>query len=502
MARNVTLGESERKLKFVAFDLGAESGRAMLAEFDGDRLSLSETYRFENRPVRVLGHLYWDVLRLWGEMKTGLAKISSESGHDIAGIGVDTWGVDFGLLNRGGELMGIPHHYRDQRTRGMLEEAFRRVPREEIFERTGIQFMEINTLYQLLSMVCDDPSFLDDVDTFLMMPDLFNYWLTGERTSEYTIATTSQCYDPRRGDWARSILERMGIPTKMFLDTVQPGTVLGKTLPSLSEETNLREVSVIAPACHDTGSAMAAIPAEGPGFACISSGTWSTVGAECDGPIIDEQTLQWNFTNEGGVCGTIRLLRNVAGLWLVQQCRQTWASRGESYSYDELTQMADEETPFQAVIDPDHSEFLRPGDMPARIQEYCRNTGQPVPSSKGAIVRGILEGLALKYRLQLERLEQILGRRLSPIHIVGGGTKNRLLNQLTADATGRPVLAGPAEATTLGNVSMQLLSLGKIGSLWEGRDLIRRSFPLEAFEPRIEWKEAWDQAYHRLLSLA
>jgi rhamnulokinase len=489
------------KKKFVALDLGAESGRAMLAELGGDRLELSEVYRFPNRSVRILDHLYWDVPSLWEEIKAGLRKIATESGKDVAGIGVDTWGVDFGLLDRSGELMGMPHHYRDSRSHGMLEEAFKRVPREEIFERTGIQFMEINSLYQLLSMVRENSKSLDSVDTFLMIPDLFNYWLTGRRTSEFTIATTSQCYDPRRKDWARPMLEKMGIQTRMFMGTVEPGTVLGKTLPSFAEETGLMEVPVIAPACHDTGSAMAAIPAEGKDFACISSGTWSIVGTEHPQPVIDGGTLKGNFTNEGGVCGMTRLLKNVAGLWLVQECRKTWARGGEDYSYGELTQMASNAQPFQALIDPDYGEFLSPGDMPARIQAYCHATGQRALQDKGSIIRSILEGLALKYRLNLERLEQILGKKLAPLHIVGGGTQNKLLNQLTADATGRLVLTGPVEATALGNAIMVALAVGEIGSLQEGRDLIRRSFPLQTFEPKSQQKEAWDKAYNKLLSL-
>ena len=488
-------------LQFVALDLGAESGRTMLAAFDGDRLRLSEVYRFLNTPVRVLDHLHWNVLQLWSEIKSGLGAAASAREGEIAGIGVDTWGVDFALLDRNGELLGIPFHYRDERVKGMLEEAFHRVPREEIFQRTGNQFLEINTLYQLLSMVYQGSDALPASDTLMMMPELFNYWLTGERASEFTIATTSQCYDPRQKDWARAMLERMGIPTRIFLDIVQPGTVLGKILPSLAEETGLKDVPVVATACHDTGAAMAAIPAEGTGFACISSGTWSVLGTVWDEPVISREALRYDFTNEGGVCDTTRVLKNIAGLWLVQQCRATWARRGEVYSYAELADMAAEAPPFQAIIDPDYDEFLSHGDMPARIQAYCRKTEQPVLEDKGAMIRSILEGLALKYRLNLERLERIVGQALSPLHIVGGGTQNKLLNQLTADATGRLVLTGPVEATALGNVLMQALAVGQIGSLQEGRALIRRSFPVEKYEPRSEAREDWDRAYERMSSL-
>jgi sugar (pentulose or hexulose) kinase len=487
-------------LHFVALDLGAESGRTMLADFDGEHLCLSEVYRFPNFPICVLDHLHWNVLQLWGEIKSGLGKASKECEGQIAGIGVDTWGVDFALLDRNGDLLGLPFHYRDQRTKGMLEEAFRKVPRAEIFELTGIQFLEINSLYQLLSMVCSASPALEVADALLMMPELFNYWLTGETVSEYTIATTSQCYDPRERDWARSMLERMGIPGRIFLNVVQSGTVLGEILPSVSRETGLGGAPVVATACHDTGAAMAAIPADGTGFACISSGTWSTVGTVSSEPIISDEALKYNFTNEGGVCGTTRLLKNVAGLWLVQQCRATWARRGGTYSYAELAGMAAEAPPFQATIDPDDEAFLSHGDMPARIQAYCRRTGQPVLEGKGPMVRSILEGLALKYRLNLERLERIVGRELEPLHIVGGGTQNKLLNQLTADATGRLVLTGPVEATALGNILMQALALGEIGSLQEGRELIRRSFPVEKYAPRTAARAEWDRAYESMSS--
>lgn len=483
---------------YAAIDLGAESGRAMLAAFDGSRLSLSEVYRFANRPVRVLDHLHWNVLGLFQDIKAGLARIAAQVGPHISSLGVDTWGVDFALLSRSGGLLGMPFHYRDNRTQGMLDAAFRLAPRAEIFAQTGIQFMEINTLYQLLAMVEHDPQVLSGADVLLMIPDLFNYWLTGEKACELTIATTTQCYDPRRRDWAVSMLERLGIPGRIFLKPIPPGTVLGRLAASVREETQLGAVPVVAPACHDTGSAVAAVPAQNADFAYISSGTWSVVGAELAEPVINDQTLAWNFTNEGGVCGTTRLLRNVAGLWLVQQCREFWARQGEDYSYAELAQMAAQAPALQAVVDPDHADFMRPGDMPALVQAYCRRTGQTVPQTTGEIVRVVLEGLALKYRLQLERLEQIVGRRLAPVHIVGGGTQNRLLNQLTADALGRTVLAGPVEATALGNALLQAIALGDLASLDEGRALVQQSFPIDVYEPRTERQDDWAQALARL----
>jgi len=467
----------------------------MLGQLDGQRLRLSEVHRFPNGPVSLPDGLHWDVLRLWGEIKNGLAAAIQELGADLAGIGLDTWGVDFGLLDRDGALVANPYHYRDNRTDGMLEEAFGRVPRAEIFEHTGIQFMAINSLYQLLSLVIGRSPSLDIAETFLMMPDLFNYWLTGRPVCEFSIATTSQCFDPRQGDWATPLLEKLGIPAHIFPQIVPPGTVLGNLSPSVAAEVGAGNLPVIAPGCHDTALAVAAVPAEGSDFVYISSGTWSLMGAELSGPVINEKSLAFDFTNEGGVCDTFRLLKNITGLWLVQECRRTWARQGERLSYDALTQMAAQAAPLQSLVDPDYGEFLRPGDMPARIRAFCRRTGQPVPESRGAVLRCALESLALKYRWVLERLETTLGRRLDPIHIIGGGTQNLLLNQLTADATGRRVVTGPIEATAAGNVMMQALALGYIGSLEDGRQIVRNSFEMATYEPAggSEWDEAFDR---------
>jgi rhamnulokinase len=491
---------SSNPLALLAFDLGAESGRAMLGRFDGARLALSEIHRFANVPVALPDGLHWDVLRLWAEIKQGMALAAHEVGTDLAGLGLDTWGVDFGLLDRDGRLVANPHHYRDSRTDGMLEEAFRRVPRAEIFEQTGIQIMPINSLYQLLSMVVGHSPALEVARTFLTIPDLFNYWLTGRAVCEFSNATTTQCYDPRRRDWAKALLARLGIPTAIFPEIVPSGTILGRLLPAVAEETGLGDVPVIAPACHDTGSAVAAVPAAGPGFAWISSGTWSVMGAELPAPVINAQSLAFNITNEGGVGSTFRFCKNVMGLWLVQECRRTWARQGEEYSYDDLTRMAAQAAPFQAVVDPDYGEFLKPGDMPARVHAYCQATGQAAPESQGALIRSLLEGIALKYRWVLERLEEIVGHRLDPIHIVGGGTRNRLLSQFTADATGRQVMTGPAEATAAGNVMAQAMALGHVASLQEARAVVRASFDVRTFEPASD-RSGWEEAYTRLLAL-
>ncbi|MBM3134666.1 MAG: rhamnulokinase [Chloroflexi bacterium] len=482
----------------LAIDLGAESGRAILGTLDDERLSLSVIHRFANTPVRLPDGLHWDVLRLWDEIKTGIALAIRQQGRELESIGIDTWGVDFGLLDRQGALLANPYHYRDSRTDGILAAAFRRLPRQEIFAQTGIQFMPINSLYQLLAMVIQHSPLLDVAQTFLTMPDLFNYWLTGRQVSEFSIATTTQCYDPRQGDWARSLLERFGIPTHIFPPIVPSGTVLGPLLPAVAAEVGLGNVPIIAPACHDTASAVAAVPATGE-VVYISSGTWSLLGTELPEPIINEQSLAFDFTNEGGVGGTFRFLKNITGLWLVQECRRTWAHQGQEFSYDELTQMAAQATPRRSIVDPDDGEFAKHGDMPARLRTFCQRTGQPVPQSPGEVVRCALESLALKYRWVLERLETILGRRLETIHIVGGGAQNRLLCQFTADATGRRVVAGPVEATAIGNIIVQAMALGHVASLAEGRRLVRHSCALATYEPVSS--PGWEETYGRLASL-
>jgi rhamnulokinase len=488
-----------RRHNFLAFDLGAESGRAMLGRFDGERIQLSEINRFPNGAVRLPDGLHWDALRLWSEIKQGLILAAQEHGADLAGIGLDTWGVDFGLLDRNGALISNPYHYRDSRTDGMIAEACRCTSRKEIFEQTGIQFIQLNSLYQLLSMVVRRSPALDIAETFLMMPDLFNYWLTGRKVCEFTIATTSQCYDPRQGEWARPLLEKLDIPTHIFAEIVPPGTVLGGLSPAVAGEVGINRLSVIAPGGHDTALAVAAVPAESADFVYISSGTWSLMGTELLEPVINEQSLAAGFTNEGGVAGTFRFLKNIAGLWLVQECRRAWASEGDAFSYAELAQVAAEAAPLRSIVDPDDAEFLKSGDMPARIRAFCRETEQPAPESKGAVVRCALESLALKYRWVLERLEETLGRRLEPIHIVGGGTQNRLLNQFTADATGHLVVTGPVEATAAGNVMMQAMALGHIGSLEEGRRIVRNSFDVTTYEPT--GGSAWDEAYGCFLTI-
>ena len=488
----------EATQNFLAFDLGAESGRGVLGHFDGKQFKLKELHRFPNGGIRVLDSLHWDVLRLWNEMNAALSMCAQKNIH-LSGIGLDTWGVDFALLGRDDVLLGFPYHYRDSRTEGMLEEAFRHLSQATLFERSGCQFLQINTLYQLLSMVVHKSPLLEVAETFLMIPDLFNFWLTGKKVCEFTNATTTQFCDPRRKSWSKEICDTLGLPSEILPEIVQPGTQLGTLLPSVAAETGLLEIPVIAPACHDTGSAVAAVPSQGEDWAYISSGTWSLMGIEIPEPIITNQALALNFTNEGGVENTFRFLKNIMGLWLVQECRRTWAQAGDEMSYTQMTQLAESAKPFATLIDPDDEVFLPPGDMPSRIVDYSKRTGQTRPSDAGGILRCILESLALKYRWVLEKLEAVRGREIDVIHIVGGGAQNQTLCQFTADATETTVIAGPTEATAVGNIAVQAIASGLIGSISEAREAVRRSFNVITYEPQN--LVGWDEAYERFMKI-
>lgn len=485
---------------FLAFDLGAESGRAIAGELEEGQLKLVEVHRFPNGPVRVGDHLYWDALYLWREVKTGLARAAQTYGRRLISVGVDTWGVDYGLLDAKGELVGNPYHYRDSRTEGMMEAVFQRVPREQIFEQTGIQFMRLNTLFQLFSSVVSGTPQLQIAKSLLFMPDLFHYWLTGVKIAEFTIATTSQLYNPRKGDWATELLDALGIPTHLLVPLCPPVSLLGGLLPSVAEEVGAREVQVVAPACHDTACAVAAVPMSGPNAAYLSSGTWSLLGMEVSEPVITEVALRSNFTNEGGVFGTYRLLKNVMGLWLLQECRRAWSREGHEEPYERLSAKAQAAEPFRSLIDPDDETFLAPKHMPSAIRAFCARTSQPLPETEGQFVRCILESLALKYRWVIEKLQELTGQPIEVLHIVGGGSQNRLLNQWTADAMGKAVIAGPVEATAIGNVLLQAVALGYLGTHADLRAVSRRSFPLETFEPHPDPR--WEEAYDRFLSYA
>jgi len=463
---------------YLAVDLGAESGRVVLGHFDAGRVSLEEVHRFPNTPVRLPDGLHWDVLRLLSEIKDGLAKAVRET--QIEGVGVDSWGVDFGLLDREGALVSNPYHHRDTRTEGMMEEAFGLVPKEQIYDTTGIQFLPINTLYQLLAM--RGSPLLEAAETMLLIPDLINYWLTGEKACEYTNATTTQLVDLEEGGWARSLFEGVDLPSRILAPIVQPATELGPLLPEVAEEVGAGS-PVFAVASHDTASAVVAVPAEGEDFAYISSGTWSLVGVETPEPVVSRKAMEANFTNEGGFGGRTRLLKNVMGLWILQECRRQWAKKGHEYSYEELARLAEDAPPAGPLVDPDHPAFLAPGDMPSRIWSFCEETGQRPPEEPPAVARCVFESLALKYSHAIEQVESLTGRSFRTVNIVGGGSQNALLCQLTADASGLPVGAGPVEATAIGNVMVQAFAQGRVRSPEEIRAVVRDSFEASAYEP-------------------
>jgi rhamnulokinase len=480
---------------FLALDLGASSGRAVIGRFDGERLTLEEVHRFANGPVRLPtangSSIHWDSLDQFAQVKAGVAK-AAECCGSLASMGIDTWGVDYGLLDAGGQLLGNGFHYRDERTLGMVEKVFEIVPREEVFRKTGIQFMDLNTLFQLFS--ARGTAALEKAQRLLFTPDLLNYWLSGRAVNEYTIASTSQCLEPFSRGWAYDLLERLEIPTHIFGEIVRPGTVLGSLLPWVAEETGASGIQLVAVGCHDTASAVAAVPIEGSGRAFVSSGTWSILGVESPVPVVNETALAFNFTNEGGVCDTIRLMKNITGLWIIQECRRQWTLEGQRLSWDEIVNLAKAAPSLASYVDVDDAAFGRPGDMPSHIRAYCQRTGQAAPQDKGAIARTVFESIALKYRRVLDMTEQLTGKRTDALNIVGGGTQNRLLSQFAASAIGRPVITGPIEATAAGNILMQMLAMGAISSLAEGREIIRRSFPVETFEPEdvAQWEGAYE----------
>jgi rhamnulokinase len=477
-------------LRLLALDLGAESGRAVVGTFDGSHLQIEEAHRFPNVPQRVGDTLHWDVLRLYGDVVSGLQLASA--GGPLQTVGVDAWGVDFGLLDRRGRLLGNPVHYRDARTNGVLERTLERVSGEWVYASTGIQFMPINTLYQLAAMVDANDSHLRCAERLLLIPDLIHNFLSGSTVAEYTNATTTQCFDVRHGQWANELLATLNIPAHIFAEVVPPGTVLGSLRPEVAEDVAGAPL-VVAPGTHDTASAVAATPLSSDGHtAFLSSGTWSLIGLELDQPIVSEAARTENLTNEGGVAGTIRLLKNVMGLWLVQEARRALGRTRSPLSYAELTALAQAAPPFTAFIDPDDERFLRPGDLLATVAALCRETHQPVPPDPGTLIRVLLESLALKYGWVMGQLQRVSGRSIGAVHAVGGGTNNGLLCQLTADATGVPVLAGPAEATAIGNLVVQAMAIGEVASLTQARELVARSFPARRYEPGAgqDWSAA------------
>jgi rhamnulokinase len=478
---------------YLAIDLGAESGRVIAGIWNGATIRLEEIRRFSNGPVALAGTLRWDVLRLWAEIQQGLAQAAERFGGSIVSAGADAWGVDFVLLTQKGEMLGHPYHYRDSRTRGLLDHAFRKVSRSEIFAQTGLQFMEINTLYQLLAVKRDAPELLEAADRLLLVPDFVHWCLCGSSVIEYTNGTTTQCMHVVKRDWAKGLLKKLGLPTKIFPEVVAPGTKLGKPRSSVAAETGLAGVEIVAPPTHDTASAIAGVPASGAsGWAYISSGTWSLMGAELGQANLSERASELNFTNEGGLDGTYCLLKNITGLWLIQRCKRSFAAQGLSLDYSDLGEIAREAAPLRSLVDPDDARFFNPPDMPQAIQGYCRETGQPAPETEGEVIRCAAESLALKYGMVLRWLQELTGRRLEVVHVVGGGSQNVFLDEMTADACRLPVVAGPVEATAMGNLLTQARADDEIGSLDEMRDVVRRSVQLARYDPTdsSEWEDA------------
>lgn len=487
---------------FLALDLGAESGRAVLGALREGRLSTQEIHRFPNGAVNLEGGLRWDVPRLLEEIKEGMRRCAARTGRPPDGLAVDAWGVDFGLFDERDAPLGLPFSYRDGRTRGAMEDFFARLPRREVYRLTGIQFLPFNTLFQLHSMVRDRSPLLERADCLLFMPDIFHFYLTGEKATDFSMATTSQLFNPRLGTWAGEIFDALGLPLSLMRRPVEPGTVIGPLLEDIGRETGLEACPVVASLTHDTAAAVAAVPARGGDWAFISSGTWSLVGVETDKPVIDDRSMDLNFTNEGGIGRSIRLLKNVTGLWLLRQCRSSWAraGSGQGCSYEDLSRLAEGAPPFQTFIDPDSPEFMSPEDMPEAIRTFARRTGQAVPDTPAAVVRCILESLAFKYAEVLDEVASLSGRNVRVVHVIGGGSRNGLLNSFTAAASGRTVAAGPEEASSCGNILGQALALGYIRSPSEAREIIGNSVETRVFPPRET--EAWEKVRPRFREIA
>jgi rhamnulokinase len=487
------------KRYFLAFDLGASSGRAILGTLVNNTLELTEIHRFSNQMQLINGHYFWNIFSLFNELKTGLKKCVKEYGIQPESIGVDTWGVDFVHLNKEGLIISLPFAYRDSRTNTSMEDLFQIIQQEEVYAQTGIQFMQFNSLFQLFSMVKDHSSILEITDAILFMPDALNYLFSGVKKSEVSIASTSQMIIPGTRDWNYELLEKAGIPKNILQEIILPGTILGNITSEVAGETGSKSVPVIAVAGHDTASAIVSVPCCLNNFAYISSGTWSLMGIECRKPHISEQTRQLNFTNEGGVDGTTRFLKNIMGMWLIQEVQRIWEAEGMKYTWTAMVELARRSEPFQFLINPDDSMFLNPRDMTQAIRDFCYQTAQGTPQTHGEVIRCIYDSLALKYRFTLEQIRDVSDQPIEVIHIIGGGANNHFLNQLTADATGLNVVAGPTEATAIGNIMIQAKALGYVGSLTEIRQIIANSSELVQFIPSGELD--WDEAYNRYLRI-
>lgn len=483
--------------RVLAFDFGASSGRAIIGIFDGETIRLEEVHRFENTPVQMCGTLYWDLPRLFHEVKQGLVKAAQSGGFDS--LAVDTWGVDFGLIGKDGHLLELPVNYRDGRTSGMLEKAFERIGKEEFYNITGNQFMEINTVFQLLSLKLDRPDMLKSADSLLLMPDLFGYLLTGKKRAELSIASTTQMMNAAERRWSETVLDALGIPKNILPDICMPATELGALSEEICAELDIPAAKVISVCGHDTQCAAAAAPTEEDDFIFISCGTWSLFGTETNEPIISDKSANLNITNETGYGGKVTFLKNIIGLWLIQESRRQFRREGNEYSFADLEKMALECEPFKCFIDPDAPEFVPVGNIPERVREYCRKTGQPVPESVGEVMRCIYESLALKYRLSFDEIKECTGKEYRKIHLVGGGTKDGMLCRMTAAACNCDVVAGPIEATAYGNIAMQLIAEGAIPDIKTARRIIAKSDNVKLYAP--ENTEDWEKAYKRYIEI-
>jgi len=486
---------------YLAIDQGAESGRGMLGRFDGERLSVQEIYRYPNTMVKVHGHYYWDVLYLYREIKKTLSICAKQYTDHLDGIGIDNWSVDFGLLDKNGELLGFPYAYRDPKNNDMLEEGFKRISRKKIYQITGIQLLHFNTAFQMLALRLMNSTALESAAIFLFMADIFNYFLTGVKKAEFSVVSGSQLYDNNKYQWSKEIFDSFEIPFTIAPEVIDPGTVIGELLTHIKDETGVKSAKVIAPLTHDTGSAIFAVPTEGEDWACCSSGTWSVMGSIEKRPIITEQSYLYNFTNEGGLNRSVRFLKNIMGLWLIQRLKRDWEKEGCSYTYSEITEMASKAKPFKAIINPNDMSFYNPDNMSEAIIDFCKKTGQEIPETKGELARISLEGLALSYRWVSNMLGEIKGKPTRGLNIVGGGSRNRLLSQMTADCLQKPVITGPVEATAIGNILVQAVADKAIANPEECREIIKNSFNVETFEPDLKQKDRWDEAFEKFTGI-
>ena len=491
------------KKSYLAVDMGASSGRLLIGHFDGRRIELEEVHRYMNGPVEMMGSYHWNLPGLWSEVQNGLRLTGEKFGATVESVGVDTWGVDYGYFDKNGKLLGNPYCYRDPRTDGVMEESFKTVSRDEIFANSGLQFMQINTLYQLIADKISGSVAQANAERFMMIPDIFHWLLSGEMSNEFTDSTTTQCFDPVKGDWAKGMLEKFGIPSHIFKPVSQPGTVLGTLRASLAEESGLKGMKIVLPGSHDTASAVMAVPTASPvgstDWAYVSLGTWALMGIESPKPVVNDVVSGFNFTNEGGVGGTTRILKNICGMWLLQECRRVWNQKGRNLDWEDMNNMTSGAPAMTAFIDPDHRDFLAPTDMPEAIRRFAQRTGQAVPQDDGTVLRVILESIAMKFRQVLGMCEKISGAKIDTLHIVGGGIRNKLLCQAAANATGCRVVTGPIEATAIGNVMMQAVASGDVAGIAEARAVIRDSFDVAEYLPQES--ALWDDAYERFVKI-